>query len=93
MINIPSSRFLRPYSRHIRVFEALKINRIINGMRYAARNNEVCHLWWHPHNFGKNTDENFDNLEKILREYRSLKNSHGLESVTMTELAQQVLES
>jgi hypothetical protein len=66
--------------------EGLKIRRIKKAMRYAAINGELYQLWWHPHNFGANTDKNFANLEVIFKEYSKLNRGYGYQSMTMTEL-------
>ncbi|MEO8763519.1 MAG: polysaccharide deacetylase family protein [Ginsengibacter sp.] len=90
-INIPSSRFLRPYTIKLKALEKLRLNRIKSGMTYAAKNNRTYHLWWHPHNFGINQDENFAFLEKILLHYKILNREYGFQSRTMSELAKQIL--
>jgi peptidoglycan/xylan/chitin deacetylase (PgdA/CDA1 family) len=86
-VNIPSSRFLRPYTKKLKALEKLRLNRIKNGMTYAAKNNCTYHLWWHPHNFGINQDENFSFLKKILIHYESLNKKYQFRSYTMSELA------
>ena len=91
MVNIPSSRFLRPYSHKLRVLEPLKINRIKNGMTKAAKNGELYHLWWHPHNFGNYIDENFKLLEQLFKHYIKLNEKFNFESVTMTGLAEKLI--
>ena len=88
--NIPGSRFLRPYSNSLRFFDFLKLKRIKNGMLHAAKNNETYHLWWHPHNFGRNQKENFIFLEKILSYYNFLNNKYGFKSYSMLELANEL---
>jgi hypothetical protein len=60
-------------------------------MTHAAQHNLTYHLWWHPHNFGVNQDENFAFLEKILEHYVVLRNKYNFQSVTMTNLAKQLL--
>ena len=90
LVNIPSSRLLRAYSLRFKRFEGLKLKRIKKGMRHAAKKNEMFHLWWHPHNFGAQMDENFRNLEEIFKTYAALNKSYGFESITMTELANKV---
>jgi hypothetical protein len=89
-INIPSSRFLRPFSRKLNFLDGLRLARIKSGMTYAAKNNLTYHLWWHPHNFGINHIENFDFLEKILQHYEKLNKKFGFTSYTMTQLAIQL---
>ncbi len=91
-INIPSSRFLRPYSAKLKPFDGLRIRRIKKGMTYAAINNGVYHLWWHPHNFGINQDENFLILREILMHYDLLNKKYGFTSITMSDLANQLLK-
>jgi peptidoglycan/xylan/chitin deacetylase (PgdA/CDA1 family) len=83
-INIPASRFLKPYNKKMALLEKLKIKRIMNEMTRAAQRN---HLWWHPHNFGVNTDENFANLTIILNHYVMLKEKYGFTNYTMSEAA------
>lgn len=84
--NFPSSRLLRPYSEKLSSLEKLRARRIKKSMRYAAKKNEIFHLWWHPHNFGKNTDNNLEMLENILYEYRELKTKYGMKSLNMLDL-------
>ncbi len=84
--NIPSSRFLRPYSPKARLLEGLRLRRICRSMTHAARHRKVFHLWWHPHNFGSHLGENLAFLEKILRHYRKLHDQYGYESMTMRDV-------
>ncbi|PWK19967.1 polysaccharide deacetylase family protein [Xanthomarina spongicola] len=87
IINIPSSRFLRPYSSTLKLFDPLRISRVKSAMTHAAKNNEVYHLWNHPHNLGKNIDENFKALESIFDHYNNLNKKYNFRSMTMKELA------
>jgi peptidoglycan/xylan/chitin deacetylase (PgdA/CDA1 family) len=87
MHNIPASRFLRPYSGRLSVFESLRVRRIVQAMEHAALHNEIFHLWWHPHNFGTNIQSNMHVLRTIAEAYRVLAQSHQFESVTMGELS------
>lgn len=91
IVNLPSSRFLRPYFQKLKFLEKLKIRRVKKSMRYAAKNNELYHLWWHPHNFGANMNENFINLEKIFKEFDKLNKKYNFQSNTMTELTLNIL--
>jgi peptidoglycan/xylan/chitin deacetylase (PgdA/CDA1 family) len=92
-VNIPASRFLRPYSKKLKFFDAMKLRRIRSGMTYAAKNNLTYHLWWHPHNFGINQDKNFSLLEKILDHYQELRNKYNFENYTMSGLANKLRTS
>ncbi len=92
-INIPSSRFFRPWSKTLSFFESLKVRRITNAMTHAAKRGEVFHLWWHPHNFGIDQVENFTNLKKVIEHYLILKKEYGMESVSMQELGERCIEA
>ena len=88
--NIPSSRFLRPFSKKLKWFEWLRLKRITHSMTYAAKNKCCYHLWWHPHNFGINQDENFAFLEKILQHYQYLNKKYSFASLNMGEVSQRL---
>lgn len=85
--DVKASRFLRPWRASLPVYSKLQLNRIRSEMRVAARQGRQYHLWWHPHNFGRNTRENLMQLERILVEYARLNSSLGMESVSMSEAA------
>ena len=55
-------------------------------MAHAAKQGEVFHLWWHPHNFGAHTEENLMTLRLICKHYEHLHNKYGMESIFMKEL-------
>ncbi len=86
-VNIPASRFLKPYNKNLAWFEKLKLKRIKSEMTYAAKNNELYHLWWHPHNFGVNIKENMNNLKVLLDHYQVLQKKYGFANYTMKEAA------
>jgi len=90
LINIPSSRFLRPYSKKLSFLENLRLKRITESMTYAAEKGLTYHLWWHPHNFGANIFENFSFLERILMHYEKLHNKYLFESINMNDLANEL---
>lgn len=85
--NIGASRFLRPYSRRLKILESLRLRRITGGLTLAAKTGSIYHLWWHPHNFGVNLEENLAFLRRILDHYKGLQKSYGMESLSMGELA------
>jgi hypothetical protein len=87
VIDVPASRFLRPYSAKLRALDALRLSRITGAMTAAAKRGAAFHLWWHPHNFGADTTENVEFLGRIISHYRRLKDSHGMVSQTMIEAA------
>ncbi|MGE7918969.1 polysaccharide deacetylase family protein [Viridibacillus sp. NPDC093762] len=86
--NVPSSRFLRPYSNKFRILERLRLQRIKNSLTVAAKNNEYYHLWWHPHNFGKNTEKNLQFLEEILQHVDYLKRKYNFQSMHMRDMVE-----
>lgn len=88
--NVAGSRFLRPYSKKLSFLESLRIRRIKRAMLHAAVNNQLFHLWWHPHNFGVNLKENMEFLEQILTYYNHLNKAYGFQSVTMTQIADEL---
>ncbi len=92
LINIHASRFLRPWNSLLKHLESLRMRRIKNSMTHAAKKGEVFHLWWHPHNFGLNQEENFRNLEGILTHYAYLKSVYGFESASMRDISKFVFE-
>ena len=93
LLNIPASRFLRPYNSRLKFIESLKINRIKKAMTKAAKRNEVYHLWWHPHNFANNIEENFKNYLDILQHYKKLNTTYNFESITMQKLGEEHRDS
>lgn len=90
MLNVCASRMLRPYSSKLSFLEGLRLRRIKKEMEYAAKKGEMYHLWWHPHNFGANMEENLRFLESILKTYKSCNEKYGMRSCTMTELNNQI---
>ncbi len=89
-LNLPSSRFLRPYNRKLKVVNSLKIKRIKKSMTHAAKNNHLYHLWWHPHNFGKDLEQNIQDLRAIYKHFQMLNKTYGFESETMTSLTSKI---
>lgn len=87
LVDIPASRFLRPYSPRLRRLDELKLRRITRSMTHAARRGLPYHLWWHPHNFGVHLAENLGMLRAILDHFSGLSAQYGMRSLTMSELA------
>lgn len=84
--NVPGSMFLRPYSRKLRLLEPLKVSRLKRAMLHAAKKGEYFHLWWHPHNYGKNMSENLSQLEQLCNYFYHLQKTHGMQSYFISEL-------
>ena len=86
-LNVPASRYLRPWTPVSAPFAGLRRRRIQRELSRAAERGECYHLWWHPHNFGAHTAENLDFLRSILDHVASLRRKKGLRCRTMAEMA------
>ena len=88
---IPASRILRPLSQGTGLMDRTRLGRIKAEMTYAAKNGEVYHLWWHPHNFGNNPEASMKELEELLVHFEALQDKFGFTSLTMESLGRQVM--
>lgn len=93
LVNLPASLFFRPYSKKLRLLEKIKILRYKFSMTQAAKNNKIFHLWWHPHNFSCNTEENLGQIELLLKHQKYLEKKYKFRSVSMVDYAKEVLTS
>jgi hypothetical protein len=91
LVNVASSRFLRPWSGRLAPLEPLRLGRILRAMRHAARAGGMFHLWFHPHNFGANQGQNLAVMGRIAAEAVRLREVHGWPSLTMAEAARRAL--
>jgi peptidoglycan/xylan/chitin deacetylase (PgdA/CDA1 family) len=89
--NLPGSRFLYPSERK-NTFSKIRVARIKKSMTYAAKRNVVYHLWWHPHNFGKNVDSNLKMIEEILNHYTFLHQKYNFTSLNMKGISEYIDE-
>jgi peptidoglycan/xylan/chitin deacetylase (PgdA/CDA1 family) len=87
LCDIRSSMFLRPYSTGRKSLESIRLRRINNGIRAAAEERAIFHLWWHPHNFGVNTTENLNFLRSILEVFSHCRETYGMKSLSMIDVA------
>jgi peptidoglycan/xylan/chitin deacetylase (PgdA/CDA1 family) len=87
LVNLPASQFLRPWSRTLSPFEPLRLARLKNAMTHAAKTNGIFHLWWHPHNFGANTDQNIASLKILLEHFEKLNDKYGMTAKCMGDFA------
>lgn len=93
IVNLPSSRFLRPYNPKLKMLEKLRLKRINNSITKAAKQNKMYHLWWHPHNFGTNLEENLQFLSKILTHFSRMKRNYGMKSYNMAEASAIIIDT
>jgi len=91
LYDIKESYYLRPYNARTRIFEFFKLKRIKNEMTYAAKNNKIFHLWWHPHDFGIDIEKNLTILDKIARHYVKLNKRFNYLSKNMVDLLDIIL--
>ena len=92
-LNLRASRFLRPYIRNMPMLQGLQERRVVAGMTHAAEHGLVYHLWWHPHNFGVDLEQNMDSLRRILDHFQVMHERFGMKSINMAELASLILDS
>jgi hypothetical protein len=84
---IPASRLLRPYNPREFFLNEKKIMRILGEMTRAAKQNEIYHLWWHPHNFGNHPEESLAGLKTIIEHYAYCREKWRMNSLHMDELS------
>jgi len=87
LCDVRSSMFLRPYSTQRKSLESIRLRRIAGGIRAAAEQRGIFHLWWHPHNFGADTAENLEFLRSVLEVFASCRQTRGMKSLNMAEVA------
>lgn len=87
LVNVPASLFLYPWSPSKQAVSAARLRRLKCGMTAAARSGGVFHLWWHPHNHGVNLEQNLALLDELLRHYRVLADTHGMQTHCMADFA------
>jgi peptidoglycan/xylan/chitin deacetylase (PgdA/CDA1 family) len=90
LADVRAGFLVRPYSPRLRHLEALRLRRLRRALRSAARRGRILHLWWHPHNFGAHPDECLAFLRGVLQELAHCREHHGMESLTMAEVAERV---
>lgn len=89
-LQLPASRFLRPWTKEYQFANHWRVNRLMQEMKLAALHNECYHLWWHPENFGEHPEENMKGLEKLLQQFRNCSEQYGMTSWNMCEYAKQL---
>jgi hypothetical protein len=87
VVAVPASRFLRSVNGKTRVFERHRPSRITRSITATARSGGLFHLWWHPHDFGLDTQDDLDFLRRALDLYSLLKDSDNLRSLSIGEVA------
>jgi peptidoglycan/xylan/chitin deacetylase (PgdA/CDA1 family) len=88
LVNVPASFFLYPWTDRQGALAPMRLLRLKQGMTDAARTGRICHIWWHPHNFGAEVEKNLSVLESLLRHYQMLADRHGMQSRCMADFAE-----
>jgi peptidoglycan/xylan/chitin deacetylase (PgdA/CDA1 family) len=84
--DVAASMFLRPVRKRASLLSRMRLRRIQRLITRAAQRRRIAHLWWHPHNFGVQTEENVAFLREILETYRKCAKLYGMKSLTMSEV-------
>ncbi|MDO6439171.1 polysaccharide deacetylase family protein [Cyclobacterium sp. 1_MG-2023] len=88
---IPASRFLRPYQAKLGRINQMKVNRVIEEMSTAAINNEIYHLWWHPHNHGNYPEQSLREVEQILQHFSFCRENYNMQSKSMHGISKDLI--
>jgi peptidoglycan/xylan/chitin deacetylase (PgdA/CDA1 family) len=91
-VNVAASRYLRPYIPLLRAAEPLRERRLARELAHAAHERRIFHLWWHPDDFGLHLGENLAVLRRFLDRFRALREQTGMETLTMGEAADRLVE-
>jgi hypothetical protein len=88
--DIPGSLGLEYFSHApwLSVFEPLRLRRLKSSLTDAAERSRIFHLWCHPEQFGDGLEEKLDFLRRFLGHFAALREEHGIESLTMKEVAE-----
>lgn len=96
LVNIPSSQCFFGFNRRAEeVLDAinlhkLRIRRIIKGIRMAAEERKVIHIWAHPCDF--KTEKDFEKLRYLLDSVADEMSKGRIRSITMSCLANIIRE-
>ena len=83
--NVSASHFLRPCAGRLAAFHPCHLSVIERAMTQAARSGAGFHLWWHPHNFGADTEANLAVLDGLLAHFVRLRDEYGMVSRNMAD--------
>jgi peptidoglycan/xylan/chitin deacetylase (PgdA/CDA1 family) len=83
LANVRATSFLRPFSPRFAWLERRRLRGLSRLLERSAIEKKLVHLWWHPHNFGVNTDENIRMLRSLLEVFAGLRSRFGMKSLSM----------
>lgn len=87
LVDVPASRFLRPWNPRFPAYSRLHVDHVLREMSHAAKTGQSYHLWWHPHNMGRNQERSLAQLDRVIETFVRLRDSHGMQSFNMADIA------
>jgi len=93
LVNIPSSRFLRPFSIIDNVFSDCKKRKLKQELSLATQMEGMYHLWFHPMNFVENSKQNMSMLLDFIQHVIELRSQQSINVKTMNMLASEHIEN
>lgn len=87
--NIPGSAIFFPmhgFRRHIPM--SLRVKRCLKGLKNAANEKKIFHLWFHPTNMVDEMEKMFAGLEEILQYASDLREQGRLDFLTMGQICE-----
>jgi peptidoglycan/xylan/chitin deacetylase (PgdA/CDA1 family) len=87
LCNVCASRFLWPYRPGLKRLEDKRLKRITDQIKFAAMEDAIFHIWFHPHNFGIHCEENLKVLEATLQAFAFARERYGMRSLSMSSVA------
>jgi peptidoglycan/xylan/chitin deacetylase (PgdA/CDA1 family) len=87
LTNVPASFFVRPCGARENTLDRLHLHRLIGSMRHAATQHRILHIWWHPHNFGRDVGPNIRRLRELLTVFAECRDRYAMQSLSMAEVA------
>jgi peptidoglycan/xylan/chitin deacetylase (PgdA/CDA1 family) len=91
--NLPGTRHFRPALMETTALRNRAISRILTALDHAVKHRHLFHLWFHPEDFCKNTDDTLNALRKVVEHYSALRAAYQIESFSMSELAERLAAS
>jgi len=88
--NIAGSMGLEFFSHApcLSILEPLRLRRLTSSLTKAAEQRGIFHLWWHPHQFGDDSESKVHFLRLFLVHFSALREKYGLQSLTMNEVVE-----
>ncbi len=91
LVDLPASQFLMSYDGpRARIPTEARVRQAERGIRRAMDRGEIFHLWFHPFNLGS-SDAMFDALTQILARVWGARAAGTLRTMTMGDLAAEIL--